>query len=87
MSKFFENFVSNKNGGEPAFSDHNTQKLLLGTRKTNTMYKDCDVDGNVVDSDDIYIMMKCLFVCLSVTKIEHFHELPPSAPLSRPGET
>ena len=28
--------------------------------------------------------MKCLFVCLCVTKNEHFHELPPAAPLSWP---
>ena len=25
------------------------------------------------DHDDIYIMMKCLSVCLSVTKNHHFH--------------
>ena len=29
--------------------------------------------GNDKDYDDIYIMMKCLSVCLSVTKNHHFH--------------
>ena len=31
---------------------------------------DNDDDGD--DNDDIYIMVKCLSVCLSVTKNDHF---------------
>ena len=26
-----------------------------------------------MDDDDIYIMVKCLFVCMFVTKNHHFH--------------
>ena len=33
---------------------------------------DDDGDGDEEDDDDIYIMMKCLSVCLFVTKNEHF---------------
>ena len=33
---------------------------------------DDDGDNDDDDNDDIYIMMKCLSVCLSVTKNEHF---------------
>ena len=41
-----------------------------------------DDEGDDYDNDaydDIYIMMKCLFVCLSVTKNDHFL-LPSWAP-------
>ena len=34
--------------------------------------EDDDGDGNNGNDDDIYIMMKCLFVYLSVTKNDHF---------------
>ena len=37
--------------------------------------------AGIVDNDDIYIMMKWMFVCMSVTKNELFLALPPSAPI------
>ena len=35
-------------------------------------HDDDDDNDNDDDDDDIYIMMKCLSVCLSVTKNDHF---------------
>ena len=44
-----------------------------GCQRPSSSFLDLDHDGdNQAEGDDIYIMMKCLSVCLFVTKNEHF---------------
>ena len=47
-------------------------RCIVGALRHWWCYHDC-VDGNDDDENDIYIMVKCLSVCLSVTKRHHFY--------------
>merc|ERR1711952_225036 len=48
--------------------------MVFGFKKKRYKGKDGgDDDDDDDDIDDIYIMVKCLFVCMFVTKNHHFH--------------